>query len=218
MTPLGTTEQVVARYAALVRYYAGRFYGIPKEDRVQEGFLGLLRAIPRYDASRGASFATYARFWICDAIRQAVQARDVVRLPRRQQHRRREQASLHDPIGRGTLGDLVLAQEDRSAEVAAEAGELREMLERLRPRDREAVWQHVALGEMLRRVDTRLGIGGERTRQLCRRPLRELRKDASDRALAAEACQLAFRGRARAGPVRCRPTTRASDRISGGLL
>jgi DNA-directed RNA polymerase sigma subunit (sigma70/sigma32) len=41
---------------------------LPEADLFQEGCLGLMAALQRYDHARGATFATYALFWIRSAI------------------------------------------------------------------------------------------------------------------------------------------------------
>jgi RNA polymerase sigma factor (sigma-70 family) len=60
-----------------------RNYGLPLDDLVQEGSVGLLEAIDHYDPARGPAFGTYARFRIRRAIRNALteQAR-TIRLPK----------------------------------------------------------------------------------------------------------------------------------------
>jgi RNA polymerase nonessential primary-like sigma factor len=65
---------------SIARTYAGR--GLPLEDLIEEGNLGLYRAIPRFDLSMGHRFATYARWWVKHEIRTAVlnQGR-LIRLP-----------------------------------------------------------------------------------------------------------------------------------------
>jgi len=52
-----------------------RYSGIPSvdfNDRFQAGVLGLFEARKRFDASRGASFLTYAQAWIREAIRKEI--------------------------------------------------------------------------------------------------------------------------------------------------
>lgn len=82
----------MASNLTLVRSVASRYrdLGLPFDDLVQEGSLGLLEAIDRYDAVRSADFESYARFRIRRAIRNALteQAR-LVRLPKHIVERRR---------------------------------------------------------------------------------------------------------------------------------
>lgn len=48
--------------------------GLPMEDLVNEGNVGLMNAVDRYDPDVGSRFSTYAGYWIDQAIRRAVQA------------------------------------------------------------------------------------------------------------------------------------------------
>ncbi len=59
-------EILVTRYNRLVRICARPFFlvGGDSEDLIQEGMLGLLKAIRNYDASRDASFRTFAEICI----------------------------------------------------------------------------------------------------------------------------------------------------------
>ena len=54
---------------ALVRRYPNRW--LPFEDLVQEGNLGLIRAVGRFDPDRGFRFSTYATWWIRHHIMRA---------------------------------------------------------------------------------------------------------------------------------------------------
>ena len=49
-----------------------RRWGIPMEDIVQEGNIGLLKAAERFDPDRGCRLATYAAYWIRAEIREYV--------------------------------------------------------------------------------------------------------------------------------------------------
>ena len=57
-------------------------HNIPLEDLIQEGNLGLLKAIERFDWKKGFRFSTYATWWIRQAISQYVLKRKkIIRLP-----------------------------------------------------------------------------------------------------------------------------------------
>lgn len=68
----------------LVVSVAKRFrgLGVPFEDLIQEGNIGLLRAVQKFDPDRGVRFSTYATPWIYQAVTRAVcnQGRSI-RLP-----------------------------------------------------------------------------------------------------------------------------------------
>lgn len=52
------------------------------EDLVQEGIMGLLEAINKFDGARGNRFSTYATYWIRQAIVRAIEKQDrIIRLP-----------------------------------------------------------------------------------------------------------------------------------------
>ena len=66
----------------LVMWCARQQGGLPLMDRIQEGNIGLFKAIDRFDPRHGAKFSTYATWWIRQMISRAVadQGR-LIRLP-----------------------------------------------------------------------------------------------------------------------------------------
>jgi len=59
-----------------------RGHSIPLEDLIQEGNIGLMKAVERFDWKRGFRFSTYATWWIRQAIGQHVLKRKrMIRLP-----------------------------------------------------------------------------------------------------------------------------------------
>lgn len=67
-------NQLVNSYLRLVIAFAGRFrhYGLPLPDLVQEGTVGLMEAVSRFDPERGIRFSTYSSWWIRSSIQDYV--------------------------------------------------------------------------------------------------------------------------------------------------
>ena len=66
---------------SLARTYRGR--GVPMADLVQEGTIGLARAVDRFDHRHEVRFSTYAAYWIHRSLRDAVAAGQLIRIPPR---------------------------------------------------------------------------------------------------------------------------------------
>jgi RNA polymerase primary sigma factor len=60
-----------------------RGMGLPFEDLIQEGSVGLIEAVERFDLERAYRFSSYAVWWIRKAVQEAAADRSsVIRLPR----------------------------------------------------------------------------------------------------------------------------------------
>jgi RNA polymerase primary sigma factor len=66
-------EVLVKNHLGLVHLVAKKYWGMPYQDLVQEGCIGLLVAIERFDPERGYRFSTYAIIWIRQSISRALQ-------------------------------------------------------------------------------------------------------------------------------------------------
>lgn len=116
---------LVEEHMGLVRSIAFRYreLGMPVDDLVQEGAIGLLAAVDDYDSSRGASFSTYAFWRVRAAVTHALTAQgQLLRVPRPVLERRREVARTRERMtasGREpSMNELAKATSLQPAEVA----------------------------------------------------------------------------------------------------
>ncbi|MCB2222870.1 MAG: sigma-70 family RNA polymerase sigma factor [Actinobacteria bacterium] len=113
-------DRFVASNLRLVVANARRFAnanGLEMGDLVQEGNLGLIRAVEKFDWRKGFKFSTYATWWIRQALQRAVAEKSrVVRIP----------VHLHETLGtiRSASSTLrgILGREPRPEEIAEETG------------------------------------------------------------------------------------------------
>jgi len=65
---------------SIAKFYLGR--GVPLSDLIEEGNLGLMHAIDKFEPERGFRFSTYATWWIRQSVERAVMNQGrVIRLP-----------------------------------------------------------------------------------------------------------------------------------------
>jgi RNA polymerase sigma factor (sigma-70 family) len=110
-------EQLVAEHLPAVRSIALRYrnLGVSVDDLMQEGALGLLEAIDRFEPARSSDFESYARFRIRRAIRNALTEQSrLIRLPKQIVERRRAieraEANIKSAAGRTpTTAELAAA-------------------------------------------------------------------------------------------------------------
>lgn len=110
-------EQMIRANLRLVVKIARDYeeYGLPLLDLINEGNMGLMKAVERFDPAKGAKLSTYAAWWIKQAIRRALANQSkTIRLPvhvgDKILHMRRAAMRLQEVLGRDPTDD-ELAEE-----------------------------------------------------------------------------------------------------------
>ena len=102
---------------SIAKRYQGR--GLPLLDLIQEGILGLMHAVDRFDWRRGHKFSTYATWWIQQAVRRGIDNRSrLIRLPTHVCARAQRIARVEGELARNGSGGRPPDDE----EIAAAAG------------------------------------------------------------------------------------------------
>ena len=104
---------------SIAKRYMGQ--GLPFPDLIQEGNVGLMRAVDKYDYQRGNRFSTYATWWIRQAITRALaQKTRTIRIPLHMTERIRQMyrtaQSLEQSLGRRPTPEEIAAEMDIPAE------------------------------------------------------------------------------------------------------
>jgi len=112
---------------AQARRYQG--HGLPLEDLVQEGMLGLIRAVEKFDWRKGFKFSTYGTLWIRQAIQRGLQnSGRTIRLPvhvaQRQVKVNKVTSELSVKLGREPTDEEVAAVTELPIEQVSEIREL----------------------------------------------------------------------------------------------
>jgi RNA polymerase primary sigma factor len=171
---------------AIARRYRGM--GLDLLDLIQEGNVGLIAAVDRYDWRRDVKFATFASWWIRRDICRALSTKSrLIRLPlhvaQSAELRRAEPRpiSLSEPVADGDVRFEDLLSDDGEgdpARLVQDGPDATIVLSRLSARGRRILELRYGLNgrrpRTLSDVASELGVSRERIRQLERKTLLEL--------------------------------------------
>ena len=109
---------------AVVRNYSGKanLRGVPLDELVQEGSLGLIRAAELFDPAKGLRFSTYATIWIKGVLSNSNLLDEVIQLPSREK-------VLRNKV-RAAWEDMKL-EDDRNSGMQPSASSAKEIAQRL---------------------------------------------------------------------------------------
>jgi RNA polymerase primary sigma factor len=128
---LAAKDRMINANLRLVVSQARRYqgHGLPMEDLVQEGMLGLIRAVEKFDWRRGFKFSTYGTLWIRQALQRGLQNHGrTIRLPvhvaQRQTKVRKIESQLSTKLSRDPTDEEIAAAAELPVEEVAELREL----------------------------------------------------------------------------------------------
>jgi RNA polymerase primary sigma factor len=112
-------EKLIEKNLKLVVSIAKKYrgMGLPFGDLIQEGNIGLMKAADKFDPERGWRFATYATWWIRQAVQRAVADKGrIIRVPVHMGEKMRKMARVYNELS------TELARDPKDEEVAERLG------------------------------------------------------------------------------------------------
>lgn len=151
---------------ATAKQYVNR--GLPLDDLVSEGYIGLIKAAEKYDGSKGAKFTSYAANYVRRSILDALEGdrRYDDNASTRIEGMASDAAPVDERVEQSTMTDGIMAT-----------------LHCLNERERAVIMHCFGIGGQqmtFAEIGAQLGITRERVRQIRKKALRHLRRNGCD--------------------------------------
>lgn len=198
-------NQFVEANLRLVLSLAGRYrlFGSRFLDLIQEGNLGLLKAVEKFDYRKGFKFSTYATWWIRLYLSRALQTDQIIKSPRTTKSAQRRTEKRDTGVS-GTPGpsEPIILEMDRAIDedgkefcelledsstpspyrsyaMSEVSTRIRTALETLEPKERNVIENYFGLKDgrekSLAEIGSVLGVSQQRVFQIKTRAFRKLR-------------------------------------------
>ena len=169
-------DRLVKELAFLVYSNARSYSRFPNyEDLVQEGYIGLLKAVRKFDYTRFPNFFVYAEQWIRNGIKKSASKFDVVYSKDRERvvYAEPSELGLEEEMDENTPEDVFFSKERASV--------INNILDDFPERDKEIVKRIFGVGgykqQTLRDIGPLYNLTHERVRQIKNNVISKLRKN-----------------------------------------